>query len=261
VGFGGIIRHPSHEERPASHRNGLRHGAEQPRALHRFARPRHSHRNAHLCTGAIRGGNHRPVVERGGGCQVSLALDAPLGWPTDIAVIAGHSAGAPLSADRNRMFCRETDRFIRRQLGQQSLDVGADCIARTAHAALALLQEIRDLVAETIPLASDPELSARVSAIEVYPAATLRAHRLRFAGYKKPNQLRERQEIVDALSSLLIMAKADLPSAQPDVLDAVVCLLAGGDFMSGRSMPPEQNSLCAPRGWIGAMAPRDESRR
>ena len=156
------------------------------------------------------------------------------------------------------MFRRETDRFIKRRLGQQSLDVGADRIARTAHAALALLQEVRDVTAETIPLAWSPEFSTRVAAIEVYPAATLRAHRLRFAGYKKPDQLRERREMVEALGMLVTVPNSDLLVAQPDVLDAVVCLLAGVDFMSGRCMLPEQVAAARREGWIWARAPSDE---
>ncbi len=186
-----------------------------------------------------------------------LALDAPLGWPTDLASIATHSAGAAITAPRDRMFRRETDRFIKKRLDQQSLDVGADRIARTAHAALTMLEAIRELTAETIPLAWEPAFTARVAAIEVYPAATLRAHHARFSAYKKPEQLPERREILDALSRLLTIPHPELALAQPDVLDAVVCLLAGSDFQSGKCMSPEHMPSALREGWIWAKEPSD----
>lgn len=186
-----------------------------------------------------------------------LALDAPLGWPTDLAVIANHSAGAPLDASRDQMFRRDTDRFIKRRLGQQPLDVGADRIARTAHSALALLQEIRERTGEGVPLAWNPQFTSRIAAIEVYPAATLRARRMRYAGYKKPAQAPERQLMVDVLSSAFTIHDSTLAVAQADVLDAVVCVLAASDFLSGKCMPPETETSARREGWIWAIAPSD----
>lgn len=186
-----------------------------------------------------------------------LALDAPLGWPTDLSCIANHSAGAAIATPRDLMFRRETDRFIKKRLDQQSLDVGADRIARTAHAALSMLEAIRELTAETIPLAWDPSFTARVAAIEVYPAATLRAHGLRFSAYKKPEQVPERREILEALSRVLTIVDPELALTQPDVLDAVVCLLAAFDFQAGKCMSPEHMPSALREGWIWAKSPRD----
>lgn len=155
------------------------------------------------------------------------------------------------------MFRRETDRFIKQRLGQQSLDVGADRIARTAHAALALLEEVRNLTGEAIPLAWGPSFVERVAAIEVYPAATLRAHRIRFSKYKKPAQLRERREIMAALSPLLTISQTDLAFEQADVLDAIVCVLAGADFQSGKCMSPVDSPSAIREGWIWASPPSD----
>ena len=42
---------------------------------------------------------------------------------------------------------------VRDRIGKQSLDVGADRIARTAHAALQLLHELRGRLGKPIPLA------------------------------------------------------------------------------------------------------------
>ncbi len=75
---------------------------------------------------------------------VLLALDAPLGWPAALGVaLAGHRAGGPLEHTPNRLFRRRTDDWVRSRFGKRPLEVGADLIARTAHAALALLEGLR----------------------------------------------------------------------------------------------------------------------
>ena len=59
-----------------------------------------------------------------------LALDAPLGWPADFGrTLAEHEAGAPLGLAANRIFRRETDRFVKQAVGKQPLDVGSNWIA------------------------------------------------------------------------------------------------------------------------------------
>ena len=83
-----------------------------------------------------------------------LAIDAPLGWPEDMGnQLATHQAGDPLFVPPNTLFRRETDRHIWQRTGKLPLDVGADRIARTAHAALSLLTELRQITQELIPLA------------------------------------------------------------------------------------------------------------
>ena len=79
-----------------------------------------------------------------GDTPILIALDAPLGWPIDLAeALAPHSAGKTIAAQPDNMFRRLTDHAIRDRLKKQSLDVGADHIGRTAHAALDLLQKLR----------------------------------------------------------------------------------------------------------------------
>jgi hypothetical protein len=80
--------------------------------------------------------------------------------------LANHRAGAELGVKAHDLFRRATDRFIRQHFGKQSLDVGADRIARTAHSALVLLGILRRRLGEPIPLAWDPNIR-EVSAIEV----------------------------------------------------------------------------------------------
>src|SRR5437016_7332440 len=49
------------------------------------------------------------------------------------------------------MFRRVTDDVIYERLGKRPLDVGADRIARTAHAALRFLEELRGFLGSTSP--------------------------------------------------------------------------------------------------------------
>jgi hypothetical protein len=125
-----------------------------------------------------------------------LAMDAPLGWPLPLAeALAGHQAGGALAPTAHELFRRETDRFVRQELGKQSLDVGADRIARTAHAALKLLQDVRSRTGLDVPLAWQSVVTD-VAAIEVYPAATMVAHRLHSTGYKKSTSRAAREELL-----------------------------------------------------------------
>src|SRR5204862_1418897 len=72
-----------------------------------------------------------------------LAIDAPLGWPVALArTLFTHRAGERLSSPANDMFRCTTDSFIQRELSKTPLDVGADRIARTAHAALRFLEDL-----------------------------------------------------------------------------------------------------------------------
>src|SRR5687767_13252508 len=77
--------------------------------------------------------------------SVLLALDAPLGWPASLGdVLSRHAAGSTPPVTAHQMFRRRTDDVVYRVLKKRPLDVGADRIARCAHAALALLQRLRD---------------------------------------------------------------------------------------------------------------------
>ena len=85
---------------------------------------------------------------------VLLALDAPLGWRAPLAqTLVRHRAGDELSAGADQMFRRMTDRAIHKNVGKTPLDVGADRIARTAHAALRVLGELRRALSRPVPLA------------------------------------------------------------------------------------------------------------
>ena len=190
--------------------------------------------------------------------QVLLALDAPLGWPATLGgELVRHRSGEPLEASADRLFRRETDRFVRQLTGKRPLDVGADRIARTAHAALNLISELRSLTDCSIPLVWEPTLSERIQAIEVYPAGTLAASGLPDSGYKKSKDLPARKEILTGLqdrvdtsgiSEMKLLGNAD-------ILDAVVCVLAAADFLKGKSIPPIDHELAEKEGWIWVRTP------
>jgi uncharacterized protein DUF429 len=192
------------------------------------------------------------------GCdQALIAIDAPLGWPSALGgALSRHQAGGPLVDEAHQLFRRDTDRFIKARIGKQSLDVGADRIARTAFAALGLLSRLRQRLADDIPLAWTPSDLPRWSAIEVYPAATLRAHNISEKGYKDAEAIEPRLEILRRLRFHHDMGSAaPLLERSPDALDALVCTLAGMDFLSGIAMPPENLIVAQREGWIWARDP------
>ena len=181
-----------------------------------------------------------------------LAFDAPLGWPEAMGrALAVHRAGDPLSVAANNLFRRDTDRFVKTGSASNRWTVGADRIARTAHAALALLADLRGRTGLPIPLAWTPDDAAPAAAIEVYPAATLLAHGIPARGYKKKEQTAERRVIMGHLEGHL-----ELPpdraamEANADAMDAAVCVLAGWDFLRGRCYEPGDPALARHEGWI-----------
>ncbi len=204
-------------------------------------------------------GSHSTVLEKvmswmplGDACL--LALDAPLGWPAPLGSnLNKHTAGQPIAVPANQMFRRETDRVIKQKLDRQPLDVGADHIARTAHAAVQFLGELRAATELPIPLAWEPMVTDP-SVIEVYPTVTLSAHGLRSKQYKKTGRESQRAEIAKDLTSRMLF-DADVCTqlvSSDHVLDAAICVLAGFDFLDGSCFAPEDHALAVKEGWIWA---------
>jgi hypothetical protein len=190
--------------------------------------------------------------------QALIAIDAPLGWPSALGIsLSRHEAGGPLVDEAHLLFRRATDRFIRARIGKQSLDVGADRIARTAFAALGLLNRLREALGNEIPLAWTPFTPPRLSAIEVYPSATLRSHCISDKGYKDPTAIQARAEILRRLRFHIDTQRSEeLLERSADALDAVLCTLAGMDFLSGDAMAPEDLNLAKREGWIWTRDPK-----
>jgi uncharacterized protein DUF429 len=180
--------------------------------------------------------------------RVLLAMDAPLGWPAALSeALAGHQAGQSLRMTADQMSHRVTDDEIHRRLGNRPLEVGANLIARTAHAALSLLARLRQELAEDIPLAWDTQWLSRIAAIEVYPAATRRAR-----GAPAGTRLLEG---LDHLFSPNVARLSQSPHAQ----DAILCVLAGADFLRNRSAGPTTGQMEQARreGWIWVPDPEE----
>jgi hypothetical protein len=186
-----------------------------------------------------------------GARRALLALDAPLGWPTALGdSLAAHRAGARLAPPATALFRRASDTDVHVRSGQLPLEVGADRIARTAHAALALLDELRDATRRPLPLAWSPRWRGW-AAIEVYPAATLRVHGLPHRAYKRADQVASRERILSGLARQADLACATEPLlASADRLDAGLCLLAAADFLAGTCPPPRDRVRARKEGWI-----------
>lgn len=189
-----------------------------------------------------------------------IAFDAPLGWPTDLGKsLHLHKAGAHISAEPEMLFNRLTDKNVRNQIGKKPLDVGADRIARTAHSALKLLNQLRAQTGESIPLLTTaPTMNSKVCAIEVYPAATLIVKGFMIQGYKKKDGLQARKSILRSLENHINLPKGtDLMEQNDDALDATICVLAGVDFLGKNVIIPSQSVIqfAEKEGWIWVQKP------
>ena len=189
------------------------------------------------------------------GHDVLLAIDAPLGWPNPLrSALTGHKAGDPIDASGDAMFSRATDAFVRRATKKKPLEVGANLIARTALAALKFLGELRSGAGMDIPLAWSPTALSGAAVIEVYPASTLKAHGLPSNRYKG-NSDEERENRAVILGQLQREAHLHednrlIALNSADALDAVVCALAGADFLCGEACFPDDLGLAKVEGWI-----------
>lgn len=163
-----------------------------------------------------------------------------------------HRAGQPVRGHAKTLFNRATDRHVHASLGKRPLDVGADRIARTALATLALLHTVRELTEAPIPLAWSPVEPVRPAAIEVYPAATLRAHGVSAQGYKKIAGAKEARMAIENLivGSMTADDDFDFRNADDNVLDAVLCVIAGLDFVAGAACAPSDRDIAEREGWI-----------
>jgi predicted nuclease with RNAse H fold len=184
-----------------------------------------------------------------------LALDAPLGWPARLGEsLHAHNAGAAFEHAPNAMFRRVTDDAVAERLGKRPLDVGSDRIARTAHAALSFLARLGQKLGAPIPLAWAHAPFTGVAAIEVYPAGTLAARNLPRSGYKGPGDpaLALRRDLTAEIAKRLSLdAHAKEQMVETDhALDAVLCVSAGLDFLTGDAVSPEDLSLAKREGWI-----------
>ncbi|MDA1258351.1 MAG: DUF429 domain-containing protein [Chloroflexi bacterium] len=200
--------------------------------------------------------------------QVLIAIDAPLGWPEPLSSgLVLHAAGDALAEPADQMFLRETDRAVKRNIGKSGLSVGADKIARTAHQALCLIEDLRNMTGQRIELAWEREPWNQAKMIEVYPAATLKARHWTDTGYKdignraKKDAAREiRSSLATKLARCVDLNRFhDRLVEDDDQLDAALCVLAAADFMDGNSIQPVDLPLAEKEGWIWVTNPFDDA--
>lgn len=189
-----------------------------------------------------------------------LALDAPLGWPTPFGrALRGHAAGEAIPIEANYLFRRLTDDVIHAAVKKRPLDVGADRIARTALAALRLLGDLRKELNQSIPLCWVPDTLSRIQAIEVYPAATLKVRGIEHTGYKGSDAKAHsaRVSIAHKLSDEFGFNSTALEKGwgSDHLLDAMVCVAAGFDFLDGKCLKPEDQFKVEREGWIWVRDP------
>lgn len=207
------------------------------------------------------------LIEKEASGSVLIALDAPLGWPQALAeTLPGHFAGKAPRPTANEMFRRRTDDVVKEKLNKQPLDVGADKIARATHAALRFLDLLREATGLAVSLAWSPGQSTGVSAIEVYPAATLITYGLLPSrSYKQSTKesKNERHILVAGLADIVGLGEAARSEmvAHHDLLDAAVCVIAGVDFAEGNVVEPlsEEMEQARREGWIWFKASRSET--
>jgi predicted RNase H-like nuclease len=187
-----------------------------------------------------------------GSSHYVVALDSPLGWPAALAEsLAEHRAGQAIEAEPDQLFRRYTDRCVHAELGKLPLSVGADRIARTSRAALALLDEVRRLANVPVTMAWSPGVSS--GAIEVFPAATLSSRGIATSGYKGDGAAarKARAGILERVAGTLRMELSrELLVEDEDMLDAVLCALGAADFVRGDVVAPDDLALAEREGWI-----------
>jgi predicted RNase H-like nuclease len=188
-----------------------------------------------------------------------IAMDVPLGWPAPLAqALAGHHAGKLLGDEANSLFLRETDRFIQQRIGAYPFSVGADKIARTAHASLRWLNQLRqEHDGLNIPLAWDPHNIAVPSVIEVYPSTTLITNKVQFVSTRRLSG-KETREVMLGWLREFVRIPAQFETSlidNPHLFDAVVCVIAGLDFINGQCFLPENPQLAIKEGWIWVRDP------
>lgn len=182
-----------------------------------------------------------------------LALDAPLGWPAALGMLLRHHApGDPVVAAPGALFSRATDHAIHARLGKQPLEVGADRIARTAVAALALLAEVRAATGRPWDVATVAPYAGGATVIEVYPAALVATTARRPRG--RPAVEQAKLALASEVLGARLAPHRAVAAAGGDALDAILCVVAAGHHAAGRTVPPPPALAEAARreGWIWA---------
>ncbi|WP_043444204.1 DUF429 domain-containing protein [Arthrobacter sp. L77] len=186
-----------------------------------------------------------------------LGIDCAFGWPDDfVTFVTRHAGGLRVDggadegmAWRRRLSYRATDRVTREITGRWPLSVATDRLGLTAMHCAVLLDAIGDALGTPVDRAGGG------TAVEVYPAATLRGWGLDTRGYKTDDGVRE--ALLDRLlagAPWLDLESADrhLMISSDDAFDAVIAALAARAHALGRThpVPPGYREQACREGWI-----------
>lgn len=118
------------------------------------------------------------------------------------------------------------------------------------------LQALRQQTCETIPLAWGPAIGPGVYAIEVYPAATLKAYLHDVPGYKGAKGHVARQAVVRFLDARMrLPAEASLMETSDDALTRPCACLPVRNLLGSRALKPAGLELARKEGWIWVREP------
>jgi predicted nuclease with RNAse H fold len=179
-------------------------------------------------------------------------IDCPLGWPSKfIDYVTQHRDGHVTLPERpRRELCyRETDLFVTQVTGVRGLPVTADRIGSTAMRCAAILSM---LAAKGYTV----DRSGSGPVVEVYPAASLARWKLNHKGYKRPeNVVRRGQLIAELLARARWLELGAFETAcreSDDALDAVLCAVTARLASAGlcSSVPANIKTLAQTEGWI-----------
>ncbi len=182
-----------------------------------------------------------------------VGVDVPFGWPDAfIHAISAHHAGAPWpTLPITTLRFRETDRFVRDQVGWWPLSVSSEKIGVTAMRAAGLLSK---LAARGEPV----DRTGKGRWVEVYPAAALRRWGLSSHGYKGPGGRDRRRDLLHQLESLadgwlrLRGEARGACEASDHCFDAMIAALVARAVALGlcEPIPVESAALADKEGWI-----------
>ncbi len=193
-----------------------------------------------------------------GARRTVIAIDAPLGWPEPFSnAVSLHAAGRHLSdMNKDELLKRKTDQYVKDRFKVNPLEVSADKIARASVSALNVLSHFRGLCSDKkLELAWSHRDLPCVSAIEVYPAASLKAWGLPHKKYKGFEYLETAKRIAFDLRTRAPWMDELLPKGKRDrgdIFDAGLCVLAAIDFIFGDADGPcaEDMQRATKEGWI-----------
>jgi predicted nuclease with RNAse H fold len=184
-----------------------------------------------------------------------IGIDCAFGWPVEFYEFLGRHMDPkqPQTASdgaidwRRSLAYRETDRQVKQVIGRWPLSVSTDRLGLTAMRNAGLLARLQESGVAT-------DRSGEGTAVEVYPAATLRLWSFDTTNYRKSEEQRQKliQQLKLKASWLDVSKHQDLMNSSTDAFDAVIAALAARAVALGLYLKPLKNQLAKAKveGWI-----------